>query len=450
MTLDRLRSLCVPICFFVLALLTGSLIALLLPLGQAPDEGAHAIRVDALSHGRVLGHREGTDGGFTTPPTLLEVARQTPEGQVQTLAERNAADTVEWGGPSRFVELGTIATYFPAAYLPAALTVKVVRLFQASPAQAFLAGRLANVLAFGLLATAALALAKRGRALIAATLLLPMSLGLSASLSGDGVLIASAALAAACMTRGGAREWWTAAALITLIGLTKLPYAPLLLVLLAAARPSVPTRLGVVALSLGLMLGWAAFNQATVIGAFSRPPYEAGPLWPGPPQRFAAVDPVAQLQVLRADPTRAITVVAQSLYEQQQLWQQMIGVLGWLFIMLPMWLYSLWTVALPFVFVALFFETGLGPRPALAGLLGIALSAWAVMLAQYLGWTAVGATVIDGLQGRYFLPLLPFFAVALPCVRPLRLPGLAAIPLIAGALGAATVPATVALASYLR
>jgi hypothetical protein len=449
MTLDRLRSLWVPVSFFVLASLTGSLLALLLPLGQAPDEGAHAIRVDALSHGRVLGHREGTDGGFTTPATLLEVARQTPEGQIQTRAERDAADTVKWDGPARFVELGTIATYFPVAYLPAALTVKVARLFQATPAQAFLAGRLTNVLVFGLLGTAALALAKRGRALIAATLLLPMSLGLSASLSGDGVLIGSAALAAACMTRG-AREWWTAAGCLTLIGLTKLPYAPLLLVLFAPTRPAMPTKLGVVAVSLSLVLGWAAFNQATVIGTFSRPPYEAGPLWPGPPRRFAAVDPVAQLQVLRADPTRAITVVAQTLFEQERLWRQMIGVLGWLFILLPMWLYALWTVALPFVVLALFFEAGLGPRPALAGLLGVALSAWAVMLAQYLGWTEVGATVIDGLQGRYFLPLLPFFAVALPCVRPLRLPGLAAIPLIAGALGAATVPATVALASYLR
>lgn len=450
MTFDKLRSLWLPASFLVLASLTGSLLTLLLPLGQAPDEGAHAIRVDALSHGRVLGHREGTDGGFTTPATLLEVARQTPEGQVQTRAERGAADTVEWSGPTRFVELGTIATYFPLAYLPAALTVKVVRLFQATPAQAFLAGRLANVLVFGLLGTAALAFTKRGQALIAATLLLPMSLGLSASLSGDGVLIASAALAAACMTRGGAREWWTAAGLLTLIGLTKLPYAPLLLVLLAATRPAVPTRLAVVALSLCLMLGWTAFNQAMVIGAFSRPAYEAGPLWPGPPRRFAAVDPAAQLQVLEADPTRTVTVVAQTLFEQKRLWQQMIGVLGWLTILLPVWLYALWTVALAVVFLGLFFETGLSPRSALAGLAGIGLSAWAIMLAQYLGWTEVGATAINGLQGRYFLPLLPFLAVGLPCLRPLRLPGLAVIPLIAGALGVVTVPATVALASYLR
>ena len=450
MTIDRLRSLWLPVSFLVLALLTGSLLALLLPLGQAPDEGAHAIRVDALSHGRVLGHREGADGGFTNAPTLLEVARQTPEGQVQTRAEREAADTVEWGGAARFVELGTIATYFPAAYLPAALAVKVVRLLQATPAQAFLAGRLANVLVFSLLGTAALALAKRGRALIAAALLLPMSLALSASLSGDGVLIGSAALAAACTTRGGAREWWTAAGLITLIGLTKLPYAPLLLVLLAATRPAVPTRLGVVALSLGLMLGWAAFNQVTVIGAFSRPPYEAGPLWPGPPRRFAAVDPMAQLEVLKADPTRTVTVVAQTLLEQERLWRQMVGVLGWLFILLPSWVYSMWIGVLALVTLGLLVEAGPGPRLAVAGLLGIGLGAWAIMLAQYLGWTEVGATTINGLQGRYFLPLLPFVAVATPCLQPLRLHGLAVIPLIAGALGAATVPATVALASYLR
>ncbi len=73
-TLDRLRPALVPAGFLALALLTGWLLAGLLPLGQAADEAAHAIRVDALSHGQILGHREGLFGGFTTPPTFAEVA----------------------------------------------------------------------------------------------------------------------------------------------------------------------------------------------------------------------------------------------------------------------------------------------------------------------------------------------------------------------------------------
>lgn len=438
--------------FFVLALLTGWLLAGVLPPGQAADEQAHAVRVDALSHGQLLGHREGTAGGFTTRPTLAEVAFKTLPRHPQTRAERDAAEAVawDWDVPARFVELGTIATYFPAVYLPAAAAVFAARRLDASPAQAFMAGRRMNVLTFALAGAAALALARRGRALIAATLLLPMSLGLAASLSGDAMMIAMAALAAACLTRRGHREWWAAAALLTLVGLTKLPYAPLLLLTLAAGRTALPVRLGVIALSAALMLGWTAYNQATVMGITPLPPYEAGPLWPGAPRQFAAVDPAAQLQVLLASPAQAVALVVRTLGQETQLWPNLIGELGWLSITLPDWMYALWTGTLAAAALGLLVERNAGPAPALAGLLGVALSAWAIMLAQYLGWTLVGATVIAGVQGRYFLPLLPFLAVAIPCVRPLRLPGLEAVPLAAGLVSAATVPVVVALASLLR
>lgn len=448
---DTPRRFALPAGFFVLALLTGWLLAGVLPPGQAADEVAHAVRVDALSHGQLLGHREGTAGGFTTRPTLAEVAFKTLPRHPQTRAERDAAEAVawDWEVPERFVELGTIATYFPAVYLPAATAVFAARRLHASPAQAFMAGRRMNVLTFALAGAAALALARRGRTLIAATLLLPMSLGLAASLSGDAMMIAMAALAAACLTRRGHGEWWAAAALLTLVGLTKLPYAPLLLTL-AAGRTALPVRLGVVALSAALMLGWTAYNQATVMGITPLPPYEAGPLWPGPPRQFAAVDPAAQLRVLMERPAQAVALVARTFGQEIQIWPNLIGELGWLSIALPDWLYAVWTGTLAAAALGLLVERGAGPVPAPVALLGVALGAWAIMLAQYLGWTQVGATVIAGVQGRYFLPLLPFLAVAIPCVRPLRLPGLEAVPLAAGLASAATVPVVVALASFVR
>jgi hypothetical protein len=447
---DRLRRFALPIGFFLLALLTGWLLAGVLPPGQAADEQAHAIRVDALSRGQILGHREGDRGGVTAPSTLLDVAAVTPFGHAQARAEQDKADAVRWGKPAQFFDLGTIATYFPAVYAPAAIGVAAARAVRATPAEAFRAGRLVNLATFALLGAGALAVARRGRALVAVVLLLPMSLGLAASLSGDGILIGLAALAAACATRGDSRGWWAATGLVTLIGLTKLPYAPLLLVLVAPARPRWPVRLGVAALSAGLMLGWAGYNQAEVMGIVGWPPYEAGPLWPGPPRSFDRFDSAAQLQVLAADPTRAATLPAQVLAQNPWIWRQMIGVLGWLAIEMPGWVYSMWTGALALAAAGLLAERGTAPAPAMLGLLGIALSAWAIMLAQYLGWTQVGAAVIEGVQGRYFLPLLPFLAVGIPCLRPLRLPGLDAVPLAAGFVGAMTVPVVVALASLLR
>lgn len=450
MTSDRLRLAAIPRGFFVLAVLTGWLLTALLPLGQAADEGAHAIRVDALSRGQVLAHREGPGGGFTTAATLLELASVTPAGQAQSRAEREAAEAMRWGSAFRFIDLGTIATYFPAVYVPSAVAVAVARAAGGTPAQAFRAGRRVNVLAFALLGTAALAVAQRGRALIAAVLLLPMSLGLAASLSGDAMMIGCAALAAACATRDRPGDWWISLGLLTVLGLTKLPYAPLLLVPLVAGRPRPAVRMIAAAVAGGLMLGWAGFNQAQVMGTANRPSYEAGPLWPGPPRRFDAIDPAAQIEVLRANPAAAVTLVAHTLAQDVWTRRQLIGVLGWLHIVLPDWVYAMWTAVLAFAILALLTEAGPAAGPSIVALLGVALSAWAIMLAQYLGWTPVGAAAIEGLQGRYYLPLLPFLAVGVPALAPMRLRGLAAVPLVAGALGTAAVPVAVALASYLR
>jgi uncharacterized membrane protein len=44
--------------------------------------------------------------------------------------------------------------------------------------------------------------------------------------------------------------------------------------------------------------------------------------------------------------------------------------------------------------------------------------ALAVLAMAYLGWTPVGSDRIQGVQGRYFLPLLPFALAALPAVPP--------------------------------
>ena len=43
-----------------------------------------------------------------------------------------------------------------------------------------------------------------------------------------------------------------------------------------------------------------------------------------------------------------------------------------------------------------------------------AATALAVLAMAYLGWTPVGSRVIQGVQGRYFLPLVPFALAALP------------------------------------
>ena len=49
-----------------------------------------------------------------------------------------------------------------------------------------------------------------------------------------------------------------------------------------------------------------------------------------------------------------------------------------------------------------------------AALLSVVFAMLGVFFALYLTWTKVGASVIDGVQGRYFIALLPMFAASIP------------------------------------
>jgi uncharacterized membrane protein len=107
--------------------------------------------------------------------------------------------------------------------------------------------------------------------------------------------------------------------------------------------------------------------------------------------------------------------------EIPSLWLQFMGVLGQLSIRLPRFLYTLWALAIVSGIAAL--ATGargrtggrsggrLVPPAAVIAILG---SAELIFLALYVTWTPVGMARIDGIQGRYFIPLLPMLLFAVP------------------------------------
>ena len=101
--------------------------------------------------------------------------------------------------------------------------------------------------------------------------------------------------------------------------------------------------------------------------------------------------------------------------------REAVGVLGWLDTTLP----NLYYPSAGLVLLAAFFASRV-PAPldarrrmAAAGLVVAAVVA--VFALQYLSWSPIGSGTIEGVQGRYFLPLVPFLGLALPHGR-LRLP----------------------------
>lgn len=124
-------------------------------------------------------------------------------------------------------------------------------------------------------------------------------------------------------------------------------------------------------------------------------------------------DSQAQKQLMLERPDYFLTVLANTIHESQDFYiKSLVGKLGWLEYELPSWIYFF--MALLFGWI-LFYLVSLGKKLAsrfgyfdwliLLSILGS--NYLYLMILEYLSWSPVGSHVVVGVQGRYFLYLLP-------------------------------------------
>ncbi len=481
--------------FFVTALPGLLIFATLVPFGEVADEPAQALRAQGLISGQFVGHRApelpgspNIGAGFDADPAMLEASLMPRGGKimVDALTLTKSYD-VRWSRTKHFLSISPLAIYAPVFYIPASAGIAIARAAGMRPYRAALFARLFNVLAYLSVGTAALLLARHGEATLLAVLLVPMSLNLAASLNEDGLIIASSALAAALISRSWApaepgsiisANTARALAAVTMfcICIVKPPYLPLVFIGLlpmrdifsagscAGARALLWRRASPILIITICVTAWFAWTMATISEPSYFAPRPAGPLLPGVhPATFSHTDPLWQIRVLAADPFRIISLPINSFIADPLFWE-MVGVLGWLDVILPQWMYNLWYdvsfiiaggAALAIVQLTLKKQlTVSGILNSLFICLLIFAAFIAIYLSQYLVWTDVGAAHVGGPQGRYLLPLVPFLALALP---ELKFPPfmkanwlIPLVPLAAGLICLAEYPALLLRSYYLH
>lgn len=472
----RHSNLLLTIVFLIVAIPSCLFDIMMVPPGQVADEVAHALRVDGVSRGIFLGHREVYDhpngnkvagGGITADPALLQVGNVIAPGQAITREQSETLPLQRWTKERRFFDIGPIATYLPVYYVPGGLATALARPFVNTPYAVFLFGRMGSALAFLAMGVWALMAARRGGTLLFCTLAVPMTLSLAASLNQDGLIIASAVLGVAMLTRLDAASdalrrpaWWVAAAAFLAIGLAKPPYIPLLGLLFLPLPPWAQwrvllPRLFVVLGAAVLIVGWAAVAQGLIAGPVLRPPESLPDPLGGAPIVYESPDPARQLAYVLAHPALILTLPWGTLLKDRVMPWMMVGILGWLRILLPVWFYHLWYVGFACAGAADLCHGG-ARKPGLLGVGLVLLVLFAcvegIYLSQYLVWTHLQFPSVAGPQGRYLLPLVPVLVLALPALRArwrMWAP-LAAIPAFAALAGLAVVPERIIAAFYLH
>ncbi len=423
--------------------LAGSLFAglgylVLFPPLSVADEPAHFYRTFALTSGELLAQRQGPQVGARLPVSLTRVAAEFrgswqlmvhPEWHVDPGHIRSALSWPLAPSNGAFVAFPTAAQLPAVVYFPQAAGLGAGRLLGLGPLPLMYLGRLGNLLLCTLLIGWAIRIMPLGRWAMSLIALTPMAVSSRASLSADALTTAAAFVLVAAVARlawgdsaPSAPDRFLAAGAALLVCLTKLPYVPLLLVLLVVPAERLGLRRHrrfwcIAALAVGLAIGfstWVALEYGADLGS------------------GVAVDRDRQVQDALAEPGRFLHMVTRQ-YLQDGGWylEELVGVwIGWMDVHLPISLCRVYCA----VFLGLLLLAG-APHARvlwwqrLVLVADVALLLVLIAASQYAVWTAYRADQIQGLQGRYFLPAAPLVVLALHR-RPTR--ELPAAPLAVG------------------
>jgi uncharacterized membrane protein len=416
-----------PVATFVfLSMLFGTLTLVLTPPLEGPDEPAHFLRAYGISVGEIIPmtmDEQGRKGIFV--PARLHRGYKVFEralfklGKVKGFDYRpfwaeyfHNARTSDKGGAPVFQLYWGSEGYAPVAYLPQAAAALVARLVDLDFVGTLLLMRLAGLAAATALMAYAIAIAGRLDWTFLLIAMLPASLYGRAVVSADGAALAcTMVITALCLraARSGEGRPWERSLFMTLCVLSKPPQLAFVL-LEAMTRPfrQWPAHWRALALTVlpGLILAplWVVAVSGDV-GAWRL--FQNTDM---PPEHFSIA---WKLRFMLEHPLHFPLAVITSLRWTRDYWLQLIGILGWLDTWLQLWVYPVVTLALVAVcLVPIELERSTRLRIAFVS----AVTAFAYWLALYLiffvAWTPIAAIEVEGVQGRYFLPMLPALALA--------------------------------------
>jgi uncharacterized membrane protein len=433
-----------PLIFLALAIIGGLLAVALNPPLRGPDEPAHFLRALGIAQGQFVPHTVDARGrrGIYLSPELFSgfglfnaIREAKPSGSIYADAFARYfahADSEPEGGPPVFVPYEGSESYSPVPYLPyvpAALISKAMGLKFVATLYVM---RLAGLFASAALGAYAIAVAPHLKWIFFCTAMLPTAIYQRAVINADGASLSLALLVIAFCIRGIHHSGgiWRRMGWMTACALTKPPQVALAVLELMTGRDkngSTWARAALVMLpGFALSLAWILLSAADV-GAWrisessGLPAHEFDPIW-----KLTYL-----LHHLLAFAEMSIT----SLDYAPELWRQLIGVFGWLDVPMRAWAYPAISVLLAPCFVGALGLSGTARARAAVVAVATALAyCCAVFIIFFVTLTPTTADRIHGLQGRYFLVLLPLLAIVLIAMLNHRGPGgLHAVSGLAGA-----------------
>lgn len=381
-----------------------------IPPMQSPDENQHFARAYMLSKGDFLLETipEKMSGGY-----IDEALHEFIKGNLQISGKSNEKLSAEekfrlrnlrWSEAEKksFMEIPGTGFYFPLIYLPHAIPIKIGEIADISIYQTYLLTRFFIIsLSIALMLWAFSIVSPSVAALN--VLMLPMSIFQLLSPTLDGLTTSLSLLSISIFCNFFYRSYseksfYILMGSIILVASTRIHLLPIFLFLFMIAYHTRSKKF--LALSIAssiLTLLWVAFSiKITVDNRI--------------PRNFSTIE-IIQHYILHPFDFSGVFLETITNPDMLAFYQQsFIGKLGWLDTLLPAWHYSWFSAFIILFFIASIFSEN-PSKPHLSArvtMLVVAFSSTlAIFAALLVSWTPHPATIIHGIQGRYFtVPVL--------------------------------------------
>lgn len=424
---DKLKKADYAVKAFAAILLAFCLIFVFaIPPMSSPDEGHHFLSAYWLSD-VVMGDASFNDGSnFPVRSDVIEMYESSSMA-IGASQYGRVVDSFRFLADSPSVENVALFDFnFGSenivAKIPSVLGVVFARILNLGAYPLFYMGRLFSALFFVVCAVVSVSITPVGKAVFMGVSLLPMTLQLAGSYSYDCGIIAFCLLLSAVLLhailseeRMGTRE---AAALVVLAAIVapfKVVYAPILLLLILipqrrfrSKKTAFLFRFAVVSAAVCALVLIRFASLASLVGA-------------GPDDfldhRGAEVGTFYSLGDLLSNPIRTAAIFVRTLFEMGDFYvESMVGSLpGWLQGNLrapDLLIYAYLACLLFSVQKTPDDNVEIPKRLKLCIVVALLLTYLGVSISMFIGWTFDTEVVIQGVQGRYFLPVLPLGLLA--------------------------------------
>jgi uncharacterized membrane protein len=398
--------------FLLVILLAGLIAVVVTPFGAGFDEETHVARIWEMSAGVLLPNRMLGDGE-QYPRAFYDLSYRQYKNLTPVSRDMWARQLEVRIDPSDRMAYETRSVLFPLVYAPQApLMALLGRLLDAPIALIYYVLRASYLALYAVLVYFAIRLIPTGKWILVVLALSPASIVLASTISPDGTTMGAAMLFLAWMLRLSSRDPSPLSRREILLTLG--------LVILVASMKIAVLFVGVLLLlrprDFSSRRAWAAFVVAVLLlvaAVFVAWTYAVSLQAEFAPTVQAA-DPLAQARyVLGHLGAVAGTVWGDLATHGGRYLQEMIGVSGYAYWRMPAIVYWLYPAL---VLLALLSEGAAGTldRRTRAILIGVGVvHTLGVMMVLYLTLSPVGSREILGIQGRYFLPGLPYLLLGL-------------------------------------